>query len=149
MLPKKTLIEHSVKLIYGLFILWLGVLAPLVYFDRFAANHHIQPYRFSLFAGSGRSQTPLSGSTPARLISQLRQKMTGQQEYISPGRPVAGMAHALQWSLGQIYLTAGLAGLMYLLFRRFTLASQWTAASADLPAPKKPPRFPRPDQQFS
>lgn len=132
---------HSIatKIIFGLFILWLGVLAPLVYFDGFAANHRVQPYRFALF----EKNHPVTFSPPSvasQLAQQLKQRFARQQDVISTGSPFPSLVHSLQWSLGQLYLAAGITAFLLVLAGRFSLVEQLLATSVDLPAPKKPPR---------
>ena len=131
----------ATKLIYGLFIVWLGLLAPLVYFDRFAINHHIQPYRFALFETGRR----MSGLPPAalapQLLQQLKQRLTRQHDVLTTTNPVVSLARSLQWSVDQLYLVAGAPGLLFLTFGRLGLVEHLLAASADLPRPKKPPRL--------
>lgn len=146
LIPKKAtpknLYDRIKKLAYGLFVMWLGVLAPLVYFDEFAVSHHVQPFRFSLVEGRHRAiTTPRTAAFTDRLAQRLKQRLTHQQDVISTHSPFPGLALALQWSLGQISLIAGSTGLLYLMFRRLNLAHQLVVASPDLPAPKKPPRL--------
>ena len=128
------------KSIYALFMLWLGVLAPLVYFDQFAANHQVQPYRFALFEARNQIHSLPPASVVSQLKQQLKQRLTRQQDAISTTSPLPGLAHALQWSLGQLYLIAGVTGLLFLLFGHLSLVEQLAVASADLPPPEKPPR---------
>jgi hypothetical protein len=131
----------ATKFLYGLFILWLGVLAPLVYFDRFATNHHVQPYRFALFEGRNRLHSSPLEAVGLQLRQQLKQRLTHQQDVISASSPFSGLVHSLQSSLGQLYLVAGAAGLLLLLFGRLSLVEQVSTASADLLPPEKPPRL--------
>ena len=141
MLLKKSLITQFQKSIYGLFILWLGVLAPLVYFDRFAANHHVQAYRFALFEGHHRLRPLPPEAVASQLLLHLKQRLTRQQDVISTSSPVAGLAHSLQWSLGQLYLSAGVTNLLLLLSGLLSLVEPLSTASADLPPPEEPPRL--------
>lgn len=136
----KNLCDRVKKLAYGLFVVWLGVLAPLVYFDEFAVSHHVQPFRFSLFEGRSRPHLAPRPSVADQLTQRLKQRMTRQQDVISTHSPFPGLALSLHWSLGQIFLIAGFAGLLTLFFGRKNLAEQLAIASPDLPAPKKPPR---------
>jgi hypothetical protein len=131
----------ATKFLYGLFILWLGVLAPLVYFDQFATNHHVQPYRFALSEARNRAHFLPPESVASQLMQQLKQRLTHQQDVMSAPSPFSGLAHSLQWSLGQFYLVAGMTGLLLLLFGPLRLVEQLSATSADLPPPKKPPRL--------
>jgi hypothetical protein len=141
MLLKKNLIDQFQKPIYGLFILWLGVLAPMVYFDPFAANHHVRPYHFALFEGHGRVHSALPAIVASSLKQQLNYKLTHQQEVISNRSPFPGLAYALQWGLGQLYLVTAVTGLLLLLFGPLRLAQYLSAVSVDLSPPEKPPRL--------
>lgn len=129
------------KIIYTLFILWMGVLAPLIYFDQFAANHRVQPYRFALLETRAGLRSLPSEAADTQLVQRLKQRFTPQQDFISTSYPFPGPAHDLQWSLGQLYLIAGAAGLLLLLWGRLSLAGQPSGASAELPPPEKPPRL--------
>jgi hypothetical protein len=131
----------ATKFLYGLFILWLGVLAPLVYFDQFATNHHVQPYRFALSEGRNWAHFLATESVTSQLMQQLKQRLTHQQDVISAASPFSGLTHSLQWILGQLYLVAGMTGLLLLLFERLRPVEQLSATSADLPPPEKPPRL--------
>jgi hypothetical protein len=129
----------ATKIIYALFILWLGVLAPLIYFDGFAANHHVQPYRFALFE-KGNRVTALPLSVAPQAEQELRQRFARQLDVISNGSFFPGLLHSLQWSLSQLYLTAGVAGFLLLFARRFSLVEQLPATSLPLPPSAPPPR---------
>lgn len=111
------------KIICSLFILWMGVLAPLLYFDQFAANHRVRPYRFALFEMRAGLRSLPSETAEMQFVQRLKQRFTHQQDLISAGHPFPGPAHYLQWSLGQFYLTTGADGLLLLLWRRLSLAS--------------------------
>lgn len=129
------------KFVYGLFILWVGVLAPFVYFDPFAIDHYIPPYRLAIFQPSVHPrEAAVPEAVVARLIRQLKQRFLRQQDLISARSPLSGPAHLLQWSLGPLYLGAGAINLQLLLAGRLALTEQPAGASADLPPPKKPPR---------
>jgi hypothetical protein len=141
MLLKKNLIDQFQKLIYGLFILWLGVLAPLVYFDPFAANHHVQPYRFALSKARSRVHPLPLESVATQLMQQLKQKLTRQQDVISTSSPFSGLTHSLQWGLNQLYLIASVTGLLLLLFGRLSLVEQLSSTSVNLSPPEPPPRL--------
>lgn len=129
------------KIICSLFILWVGMLAPLIYFDQFAANHRVQPYRFALFETRAGLRSLPSEAAEMQLIQRLKQRFTPQQVFVSASNPFSGSAHYLQWSLGQLYLMAGAAGLLILLWGPLSLTGQPSGASADLPPPEKPPRL--------
>jgi hypothetical protein len=141
MLLKKSLIVQFQKSICGLFVLWLGVLAPLVYFDRFAANHHVQPYHFVLFEGHHRLRSLPPEAVASQLLQHLKQRLTRQQDVISASSPLAGLAHSLQWSLDQLYFSISVTDLLLLLFGLLSLVEPLSTASADLPPPEKPPRL--------
>ena len=137
----KSLTAQLKKCSYALFILWLGLVAPLVYFDPFAANHQVQPYHIALFAGRNRLHTLPTEATGSQLIQQLKQRLSRQQEAISGSSPFSSLVHSLQWSLGQPYLIAAVTGLLLLLFGRLSLLEHLSAVSAELPPRKKPPRL--------
>jgi hypothetical protein len=141
MLSKKRLIAQFQKSIYGLFIIWLGVLAPLVYFDGFAANHHVQPYHLALFERHNQVYFPAPALVASQLRQQLSQRLTRQQDVISASSPFSGLAHPLQGSLSQLYLLAGMTGLLLLLFGRLRLTEPLSATSLALLPPEKPPRL--------
>lgn len=140
MLLKIKLICQFQRSIYGLFILWLGLLAPLVYFDSFAANHHVQPYRLALFERHKQVTSPLPATLASQLRQQFAQRLTRQQDVISTHSPLPGLVQSLQWSLGQLYLVTGMAGLLLLLFGCLHPVEPLSVASTELSPPEKPPR---------
>lgn len=129
------------KIICSLFILWVGVLAPLIYFDQFAATHRVRPYRFALFETRPGLRSLPSAAAQIQLVQRLKQRFTSQQDVIAASSPFPGPAHYLQWSLGQLYLMAGVAGLLILLWGRLSLTGHPSGASLELPPPEKPPRL--------
>ncbi|MCB0167218.1 MAG: hypothetical protein KDI79_23515 [Anaerolineae bacterium] len=131
----------AAKFIYGLFIVWLGVLAPLIFFDVRATHHHIQPYRLALFAAPAWPRALTTKDVASPLIRPLKPRFNLQQDFIAPTNAFSGLAHLLQSSLGQLYLIAAAAGLLRLLFGPLNGTAQPAGASADLPLPKKPPRL--------
>ena len=131
----------TTRLVYGLFIVWLGLLAPLVYFDRFATNHYVRPYRFALFETYNRTNSLPLEAAASQLSQQLRQRLMRQQNVISASSAYSGLAHSLQWSLDQLYFSAEVTGLLFLPFGCLRLVEHLFATSADLPHPKKPPRL--------
>jgi hypothetical protein len=139
----------ATKLVYGLFIVWLGLLAPLVYYDRFATNHFVPPYRIALFETHNRPNSLPPEAAASQLRQQLRHRLMRQLDGISASSPFTGLAHSIQWSLDQPYVSAGVTGLPLLLFGRLSLVEQLTTASADLPHPEKPPRPRLPQKGFS
>jgi hypothetical protein len=125
----------------GLFILWVGGLAPLVYFDLFAVNHRIQPYRFALFEARPEARLSSSEIVEPQLRQRIVRHLAPQQDFLSPDSLFSGPVHLFQGSLGQLYLIAGTIGLLLLLFRRLNLAGQPAGVSAELPPPERPPRL--------
>ena len=131
----------AARLTYGLFVLWLGLLAPLVYFDRFALNHHIQPYHLTLFKSGKRISTLPPAAVAPQLVQQLKQALSQPDDVITSVNPFAGLARSLHWSVDQLFLIACVTGLLLLPFGRLGLARQLAVASAHLRRPKKPPRL--------
>lgn len=131
----------ALKFIYGLLILWIGVLSPLVYFDLFAINHFVQPYHFVQFASIIQKERTNFEAAPSRLKQRLLQRFKSQQDYIDTSSLPAGQNHLFQWAMSQLYLVAGIAGALLLLFGRLSSSGQTNDTSADLPPPDRPPQF--------
>jgi hypothetical protein len=131
----------ALKFIYGLFILWVGLLSPLVYFDLFAVNHFVQPYHFISFKPAVKKET----SPPETVFPQLKQKLLhrfkSQQSFINASSPAAGPSHLFQWATSQLSLIALTYSALLLLFGHLSLNGQPAVTSADLPPPDKPPQL--------
>ena len=131
----------ALKFIYGLLILWIGVLSPLVYFDLFAVNHFVPPYHFVQFEPLVQKERTNFEAAPSQLKQRLLQRFKSHQNYINASSLPAGQNHLFQWAMSQLYLVAGIAGALFLLFGRLSASGQPDATSADLVPPDKPPQF--------
>ena len=130
------------KVAYIGLILWLGVLAPITYFNVFATDHLIQPYSIAIF-----EKMPQQRPLPAEILSQqtmlhLKQALTNQQNFITAKSPFAAFAQLLQSTLGPASL-AGSAALLLLAFYwgQLTPKNHRLEPSYMSAPPKKPPRF--------
>jgi len=135
------LLKVTLKFIYSLFILWIGVLSPLIYFDLFAVNHFVQPYHFVPFKLIVQKEKTTLEKASTQLKQQLFQRFKLQQDFIDVSSFPAGHNHLFQWAMSQLYLVAGVVGAWLLFFGRLNSAGQPNDASADLPPPDKPPQF--------
>lgn len=144
-MTKKQLVSLTIrsapKIIQGLFVLWVGIIAPLIYLDRFATYHLMQPYRFALFERPITLILLPQGEIGTQLVERLTRRFSPSHHSIAPTSPWPNLENAPQWGLGQLYLAAITLALPLLLGRRFNLREYPFAVSADLSPPKKPPRF--------
>ena len=130
------------KFAYLGLILWLGVLAPITYFNVFATDHLVQPYRIAVF-----EKMPQKRSLPAEMISQqtlmhLKQALTNQHNFITAKRSFASFTLFLQSTLSSASL-AGNAALLLLAFYFGGLVpkNHRLEPSNVITPPKRPPRF--------
>lgn len=130
------------KVAYIGLILWLGVLAPITYFNVFATDHLIQPYSIAVF-----EKMPQKRPLPAEILSQqtrlhLKQILTDQHNFITAKSPFAAFAQLLQSTLGSAAL-AGSAALLLLAFYWGQLLpkNHRLEPSHVIAPPKQPPRF--------
>lgn len=130
------------KLAYFGLILWLGILAPITYFNVFAADHMVQPYKVAVF-----ETMPQKRQLPAELLSQqnvirLKQSLTDQKDLITARTPFTSFSQSLQTTLSQIIFSSGVAMLLLAFYcgpfkRKYYLPEDGNFIAP----PKKPPRF--------
>lgn len=130
------------KIAYIGLILWLGILAPITYFNVFAADHMVQPYSIAIF-----EKMPHKRPLPAEIVSQqtlihLKQSLSNQHNFITTPNPFVAIASFLQSTLSPALL-AGSAALLLLVFYsgQLTLQNCLLESSNHVAPPKKPPRF--------
>jgi hypothetical protein len=129
------------KLICGLFIFWLGGLAPLVAFNPFAARHHLSPYQFVSFESLNQPAEPLPEELAAALLNQAKQRLGQQDDLLMAKDPFSGLAHQFQSSLNQPLLFGPIILLILALYlNRLRQQERFPAQIIYFPPPKKPPR---------
>ncbi|HMR62906.1 MAG TPA: hypothetical protein PKE64_02750 [Anaerolineae bacterium] len=129
------------KLAYGFFILWIGFLAPLTFFNSFALSHPVQPYRIALFERMPQLQPEFPAELAALQFHRLTQQLTGQSDSLSNRGFLFSLAQSLLSSLSHLsfFGTAlWLPLVLYLgrLLPRVRLAKPSTGSAP----PDKPPR---------
>jgi hypothetical protein len=130
------------KLICGLFIFWLGGLAPLIAFNPFAAHHHLSPYQLVLFETLDHSAESLPDNLATHLLNQAKQRLDQQDDLIMAKDPFSGLAHHFQSSLNQPLLFGAIILLILALYlNRLRPQEFFLVQSPYFPPPKKPPRL--------
>ena len=145
MLVNKLLARYAQKLIYFFLVIWVGGLAPLIYFENYSSHRDVQSVQISLL------KEPGAGKLPAA----LRQLWAHR---IQP-KPFVGLIVQPQWVARNILLPGINSSVTILhdgyLFSVAGIASFFDASptgrvstiqpigqSVWLPPPEKPPPFP-------
>lgn len=107
MLLKKLLVVWFKHIGYGLLLLWVGGIGPLIYFDAFSPHQGLRLYHITLLEPV-RVRQPLA-PPPEPLESvfrrQLLKQTRGQSDFVTAGqKATAGLAHFFESSLGQGFL---------------------------------------------
>ncbi|MCB0209549.1 MAG: hypothetical protein KDJ52_09475 [Anaerolineae bacterium] len=130
------------KIAYIGLILWLGVLAPITYFNVFATDHLVQPYSIAVF-----EKMPQKRSLPAEIISQqalihLKQALSNQQPFVTTKSPFATFTQFLQSTISSASLVgSGALLLLAFYFGAIVPKNHRLEPSHVIAPPKKPPRF--------
>jgi len=144
MLAKKAFVLYAPKLIYILLIIWVGGLAPLIYFENYSSHRGVQRVKVSLL------QEPEIGKLPAA----FRQMWTERSEWPPRGLYTRSQFIARNISLPGIRSSAKIFRDGCLLTKTHTAnlpgtsssesvsVIQLTGSSVWLPPPEKPPPLP-------
>lgn len=142
MITIKLILGIGKKFIYGLFILWVCGLAPLTYFNTFAADHFVQPYKIALFQKSRPSLHVPPDLLNRQRMQQLNRRLTHQHHITTTQSSVHQVVQLLQSTMGNLSLPSVVASALLVVFLgRLNQRNYLTGYVADLPPPKKPPRF--------
>jgi hypothetical protein len=146
MLAKKALALVAQKFIYKFLIIWVGVLAPLVYVENFSSHRGVQTVQISLLKKSGLVRL----STAVRqILAQRSDQWPGGELKTRPQFVVGHLAlpeitSALKVFHDNLWLNSMfLVGFIGIVPWKKVLSLQLTGYSAYLPPPEKPPPFPQ------
>jgi hypothetical protein len=129
------------KLVYGFFIVWIGSLAPLTFFNTFAVSHPVQPYRIALFERMPQFQAQLPAELAALQRHRLTQQLTGQHDSLSNRGFLFSLAQSLLSSLSHLSLFGTALWLPLVLYLgRLISRGRLAKPSTCPPPPDKPPR---------
>lgn len=131
--------SHMRNLFLSSLIIWVGLLAPLVYVDPLAANHVVPPYRLALFeTASATLWLPPNLLAPDSTGSSAA---LGQvAAHLVPRSPLVRVTPGLQASLSQIHLSFAGLTLSLLLLGRLRFVDHPPTTATALAPPDEPPR---------
>jgi hypothetical protein len=132
------------KLIYVFLIIWVGALAPLIFFENFSSHRGVQSVQFSLLEQPGTNKLPTAlrqmwvqhtGQWPSRGLNTLPQLVTRNISLPGVTSSITIFHDSYLLSIAHIagFLGASPAGRV--------LETQLTRHSVWLPPPEKPPPF--------
>jgi hypothetical protein len=145
MLGKKALVLWAQKLIYIFLIIWVGGLAPLIYFENYSSHRDVQRVQVSLLTAPG------SGYLPVALRQQWAQRaekwpsgeLNTQPQWVTQNISLPGINSSVTiFHDGYLFTPVHIARFIDTSPAGSVSAIQLMGRSVWLLPPEKPPPFP-------
>ena len=135
MLVNKLLARYAQKLIYFFLVIWVGGLAPLIYFENYSSHRDVQSVQISLL------KEPGAGKLPAALRQLWAQRI--QSQWVARNILLPGINSSVTiLHDGYLFSVAGIASFFDASPTGRVSTIQPIGQSVWLPPPEKPPPFP-------
>jgi hypothetical protein len=142
MMPvKKALVAQ--KLIYIFLIIWVGGLAPLIYFENYSSHRGVQRIQVSLLKepGPGKLPAALRQLWPQQ-VNQHPRGLNSQPQWVTRTISLPGISSSVTtFHDGYLLTTAHVVNFFNVSLGGRMLAVQLAGRAIWLPPPEKPPPF--------
>jgi len=144
MLGKKALVLWAQKLVYIFLIIWVGGLAPLIYFENYSSHRGVQRIRVNLLNESGAGKVPAAlRQLWTQRVDQHPRGLNTQPQFITRKISLPGISSSVTiFHDGYVLTSAHMANFFDTSPSGIVSAIQQTGRSVWLPPPEKPPPFP-------
>ena len=131
------------KLLYIFLIIWVGGLAPLIYFENYSSHRGVQRVRVGVLNESAGKPSMALRQMWVQHVDQHSRGLNIQPQFVTRNISLPGISSSVTiFHDGYVLTSAHIANLFDTSPSGSVLAIQQTGRSLWLPPPEKPPPFP-------